>query len=289
MLHRAEVFSLRQAVDAWIAELRSEMAVAPGTVRKYEQIATRYAECLKSLGIAEWRSVAERDVRSFLGGIAGQKAAPATLRLYRAVVVQLHKWLHETARTDSNPAQRIRPAKLQERLPRALTAPQVSALLDAIPLTHTRDRALWELAYSTGCRIGELLTLTAADVDLEARTIRVMGKGGRERLCPFGEHAHDALARHLSTLSGPSRAERLFPLSQMGAWKGLQRYAKAAGLGRISAHQLRHSFATHLVEAGADLRSVQHLLGHRSIASTQVYVTPNAKHLRDAHTKLPRR
>jgi integrase/recombinase XerD len=185
-------------------------------------------------------------------------------------------------------------------LPEVLTAAEVERLIGAVSLDEEfafRDRAMLELAYGAGLRVSEWIGIDVKDVLLDDLVVRVFGKGGKERLVPIGRHAAGAVAMYLRELrprleKGQGQG-RLFlnahgrPLSRMGAWGILRKYVERAGLEkRVTPHTLRHSFATHLLEGGADLRAVQEMLGHADISTTQVYTHVDREHLRQVHKQF---
>lgn len=251
------------------------MSLAARTLAKYEQILTGYANHLDASGIHDWRLVAEPHVRAYLGATA---IAPATLRVRRSTVRGFHGWLVRAGLADHDPTAGIRAPRVHQPLPEALSEAEVARLLAAAG--SARDRALLAALYSTGCRSGELLALDLADVLETAhdRALRLRGKGGVDRLGMLTAAASDALDDHLATRGtgagplwfGNRPGVRLTP---MGLWKVLQRTAQAARLERhVSAHMIRHSFATHLLQRGADIRSVQLLLGHAKLETTAIYL-----------------
>jgi site-specific recombinase XerD len=223
--------------------------------------------------------------------------APATVARKLAAVRGLFDYLVRTERVGQNPAELVSSPKREEKLPRVLSAEQVRDLLERIPARtplELRDRAMLELAYSCGLRCEEIVSLDLDSLDFETEQLRVLGKGSKERLLPVGEPAQRALrdyserARH--ALSGDPRERALFlsksgrRLSNSDVTRRLGLWVREAALaGGVSPHALRHSFATHLLEGGADLRTIQELLGHASISTTQVYTRVDAARLRDAY------
>jgi site-specific recombinase XerD len=195
---------------------------------------------------------------------------------------------------EANPAALLPTPKREQRLPRALGREQVAELLDRIPARtplEIRDRAMFELAYSCGLRAEEIVNLDLGSLDFDGEQVRVLGKGSKERLAPIGEPAQKALRRYLETARqalAESRGEEALFLSRTGrrlstsdVRRRLQKWVSELALaGRISPHALRHSFATHLLEGGADLRSIQELLGHSSVSTTQVYTRVEPSRLR---------
>lgn len=239
------------------------------------------------------RYVAERSER-------GQ--APATVARKLAALRSLFAVLVREGVRGDNPADLLSSPKRAQRLPRVLRADEVAALLDAIGATtplELRDRAMFELAYASGLRAEELVTLDLESVDFDSETVRVEGKGDRTRLVPAGEHALRALERYLSAARPllATRTDRALFLSKSGrrlstsdVRRRLRTWAtRLAGgvpaLARAHPHMLRHSFATHLLEGGADLRSIQELLGHATISTTQVYTRVESARLKSAYAR----
>jgi integrase/recombinase XerC/integrase/recombinase XerD len=251
----------------------------------------------------EWASEREpgeirhRDVRRFAAGLSSNGAAPATVARKLAAVRGLFDFLVRTERVGQNPADLVSSPKREEKLPRVLTVEQVRELLERIPARtplELRDRAMLELAYSCGLRCEEIITLDVGAFDFETEQLRVLGKGSKERLLPVGEPAQQALRRYgergRHALSADPREQALFlsksgrRLSNSDVTRRLGLWVREAALAAgVSPHSLRHSFATHLLEGGADLRTIQELLGHASISTTQVYTRVDAARLRDAY------
>jgi integrase/recombinase XerC/integrase/recombinase XerD len=283
--------SWEQALAAFDAGL-ARRAVAEKTRRAY---ATDAAE------LARWASARELDpdtlgvraLRRYLAGLSEGGRAPATIARKLAAIRALFAAL---PRPD-NPAELLGSPKQPQRLPRVLKAGEVGALLDRIPADgplQLRDGALFELAYACGLRAEELVTLELDSVDFDAEAVRVEGKGSRTRMVPVGEQAVQALARYLARgrPALDAHGERALFLSKSGrrlstsdVRRRLRVWARAASLAGVHPHALRHSFATHLLEGGADLRSIQELLGHATISTTQVYTRVDAARLRQAYSR----
>ena len=286
------------ALDAFADDLRRR-AVAAKTSRAY---------AIDSLQFARWATVHElvpasvdvRALRRYVAGLTAGGQAPSTIaRKLASLRGLLAVQMAQGARTE-NPAELLTSPKRPQRLPRVLKADEVATLLDRIPATtplELRDRALFELAYACGLRAEELVSLDADAVDFDTEIVRAEGKGERTRLVPTGEHALRALERYLARGRaaldvGESRA--LF-LSKSGRRLGtsdvrrrLRTWSRLAlrtapALADAHPHALRHSFATHLLEGGADLRAIQELLGHASISTTQVYTRVESARLRSAY------
>jgi site-specific recombinase XerD len=244
--------------------------------------------------------VRHRDVRRYGAGLSSGGAAPATVARKLAAVRGLFDFLVRTERVGQNPADLVSSPKRAQKLPKVLSSEQVRTLLERIPARtplELRDRAMFELAYSCGLRCEEIVNLDAGSIDFDGEQLRVLGKGSKERLLPVGEPAQRALRRYLerarqALASDPgepalflSKSGRRLSSSdvtrRLGLW--VREAALAAG---VSPHSLRHSFATHLLEGGADLRTIQELLGHASISTTQVYTRVDAARLRDVYASI---
>jgi integrase/recombinase XerC/integrase/recombinase XerD len=286
------------ALSAFGDDLRRR-AVAEKTQRAYSIDTQQFAGWATSAGL-DPASVDVRALRRYAAGLSSRGQAPSTVARKLAALRGLFRALVETGVRADNPAELLSSPKKPQRLPRVLRPAEVAALLDRIPATtplELRDRALFELAYASGLRAEELVMLEIDSVDFDAETVRVEGKGGKTRVVPAGEHALAALARYLSrgrpALDGEHQ-NALF-LSKSGRRLGtsdvrrrLRTWSRAAaahepGLDGVYPHALRHSFATHLLEGGADLRAIQELLGHATISTTQVYTRVESARLRSAY------
>jgi integrase/recombinase XerC/integrase/recombinase XerD len=266
---------------------------------------TRRAYGVDLGGFAEWAGeqglgpgdVRYRDVRRYAAGLSNAGAAAATVARKLAAVRGLYGFLVRTGRAGANPAELVSSPKGSEKLPRVLTTEQMRLLLERIPARtplELRDRAMLELAYSCGLRCEEIVNLDEGALDFETEQLRVLGKGSKERLLPVGEPAQRALRRYLEkgrrALIADPREPALFlsksgrRLSNSDVTRRLGLWTREAALAAgVSPHALRHSFATHLLEGGADLRTIQELLGHASISTTQVYTRVDAARLRDTY------
>jgi site-specific recombinase XerD len=282
-----------EALSAYDRDLRGRGA-AEKTRRAYAIDLGQFVEWAGKRGPGEIR---HRDVRRFAAGLSSQGAAPATVARKLAAVRGLFDFLVRTDRVGQNPAELVSSPKREERLPKVLSAEQVRSLLERIPARtplELRDRAMLELAYSCGLRCEEIVNLDVGALDFETEQLRVLGKGSKERLLPVGEPAQEALRRYAErgrhALLSDRRERALFlsksgrRLSNSDVTRRLGRWVREAALAAgVSPHSLRHSFATHLLEGGADLRTIQELLGHASISTTQVYTRVDAARLRDAY------
>jgi integrase/recombinase XerD len=299
--------SAGDAVRKYLGHLAVERGLAAHTLAAYGRDLARYQDWLAARGRGELAEVTGGDVAGFLAGLReGDPEHPplAASSAARTVVAVrgLHAFALAEGLTTADPARGVRPPRPARRLPRAIGVPEVERLLaaagaggedgDPRPL---RDRALLELLYGTGARISEAVALDVDD--LGAATVRLSGKGGRQRMVPVGRYARDALdaylvrgrpalataTRRVSASPGVFLNARGGRLTRQGAWGVLGSAAERAGLSGVSPHTLRHSFATHLLDGGADVRVVQELLGHASVTTTQVYTLVTVDKLREVY------
>ncbi len=286
------------ALDAFDADLRRR-AVAAKTRRAYAIDTHQFASWAGERGLAP-SAVDVRSLRRYVASLTEAGQAPTTVARKLAALRGLFRHEVSIGARGENPADLLSSPKRSQRLPRVLKPAEVAALLDRIPQTgplELRDRALFELAYACGLRAEELVTLDVSSVDFDSESVRVEGKGDKTRLVPAGEHALAALERYLARARpalSVDDARALF-LSKSGRRLGtsdirrrLRTWARLAArgapaLGDAHPHALRHSFATHLLEGGADLRAIQELLGHASISTTQVYTRVESARLRQAY------
>jgi integrase/recombinase XerC/integrase/recombinase XerD len=271
---------------------------SPHTLRAYANDLGELAEWASRRG-KEPGALAYRDLRSYAASLSERGLARSSVARKLAAVGSLHDHLVRTGVAAQNPAELLASPRLESRLPRVLRPDQLAALLDRIPASgplEVRDRAMLELAYACGLRAEEIINLDLDDADFDSEALRVTGKGSRTRMVPMGEPASRALERYLRTARpalATSRAERAMFLSRRGrrlspsdVRRRLARWVREAAVaGHVSPHTLRHSFATHLLEGGADLRSIQELLGHASVSTTQVYTRVEPQRLRREYAR----
>ncbi|HEY0889289.1 MAG TPA: site-specific tyrosine recombinase XerD [Nocardioides sp.] len=299
------VGSVGRAVRAYLDHLTVERGVAANTLASYRRDLRRYQEFLAAVGITELDQVSESTVTDFLArlreGDADHPALGASSAARTVVAVRgFHKFAVADGLAADDPAGGVRPPRPAKRLPKALPLADVEAILDAAGAPGTtlalRDRALLEVLYGTGARISEAVGLDVDDLDWGASgadgTVLLRGKGGKERLVPVGSYAREAVQAYLvrgrpELASAGGAGGALFlnarggRLSRQSAWTVLVRAAERAGVtGDVSPHTLRHSFATHLLDGGADVRVVQELLGHASVTTTQIYTLVTVENLR---------
>ena len=280
-------------VDEYLDYLQFERGMSPHTISGYRNDLDRLAGFLRGRerSVEAARDV---DVEAYFVAAGGQGAA-STVARRMAAVRGLYGYLVREERIAADPAVYLHTPKQPQGLPDVLSIEEVEAVLGAIPPSGDlgqRDRAIFELLYGCGLRASELVSLREGDVDLEAGLVRCIGKGDKERVVPMGSHAAAAVGRYVRDgrrkLLHGRRADELFlnargtRLTRQGLDYLVRRYARKAGLAKhVSAHTFRHSFATHLLTAGADLRSVQEMLGHASVATTQIYTHVSVEHLRE--------
>lgn len=302
---------MNRYTQSFIEHLQWERHLSPYTVRNYETDLVPFFEFLRGEGIADLRLVDRKLVRKYVAWLAMERQ----VRLTKASVKQGHdtpsvarklsvlrsfyRFLVREKLLDINPVSRISMPKLDKRVPTFLSKQEVGKLIEApelgTPLT-LRDRALLELLYAAGIRVSEIVGLDIDNIDLDAREVRVLGKGSKERISLMGKPALHALERYINLgrgkLVGKRRTEALFlnrygaRLSVRSVQNTVRRYSLKEGLSqKVHPHSIRHSFATHLLDGGADLRVVQELLGHESLSTTQIYTHLTTAEARKTYTK----
>ena len=288
------------SLEEYLAHLGVERGLSAHTLAAYQRDLRRYAAFLESRGVGSLAAVQEADVTAYVealrsGADGGSALSPSSTNRAVVAVRGWHRFEVREGRSADDPAAQVRPASADKRLPKAISIDDVERLLTGASagegVLGLRDRALVEVLYGTGARISEAVGLSVDDVDLtpETASVRLFGKGRKERVVPVGRYAVEAVSAYLvrarPVLAGHGRGnaalflnQRGNPLSRQSAWAVLQDAAGRGGLtAHISPHTLRHSYATHLLAGGADVRVVQELLGHASVTTTQIYtlVTPD--------------
>lgn len=302
---------LETLIGTFLDHLQVERGMSVHTVAGYRRDLGRYADHLAARGITDPATVTAADITGY-GVALAETLAPASVARATVAVRSLHRFAVQEGLATDDPAAKVKPPRQPQRLPKALPLDQVQALIAAPDTTRPeglRDAALLELLYGTGARISEIVALDVDDVGRlvgldgdPAAGLRLVGKGDRERIVPVGRYARAAIDAWL-VRGRPAYATRarggghaLFlnarggRLSRQSAWALLRTYAEKAGItGEISPHTLRHSYATHLLDGGADVRVVQELLGHASVTTTQLYTMVTVDHLRETYlTAHPR-
>jgi integrase/recombinase XerD len=297
---------IAREAERYLDHLTVERGLSTHTLAAYRRDLRRYVAFLSKRDVARADAVEESAVRSFVASLSASTHGPEG-RPYRATSVaralsavrSFHRFLVREGVTDRDPAAAVAQPRLPRSLPHPIPVEEIRRLLDAPdPATPggLRDRAILELLYGSGLRISELTGLDVDDLELEAGSVRVLGKGGKEREVPLGSCAREAVGVYLTrgrpALASAATRGALFlnarggRLSRQSCARLLGRYVRLAGIERrVTLHSLRHSFATHLLEGGADVRVVQELLGHASVATTQIYTLVTSQHLRDVYER----
>jgi integrase/recombinase XerD len=298
--------ALERAVRDWLGHLDVERGVSANTLQSYRRDLARYTAYLHSRGVTDPAAVTEEHVTDFLAGLreGGPDHPPLAASSAARTLVAVrgfHKFLALEGDVGADPAAAVSPPRPPSRLPKAIGIDEVERLLEAASVGDTpaslRDRALLEVLYGAGARISEAVGLDVDDLDTEEGVVRLFGKGSKERLVPLGSYAAQALSAYLvrgrPALAAKGRGTAAVFLNQRGgrlsrqsAWAVLRAAAERAGLdGHLSPHTLRHSFATHLLDGGADVRVVQELLGHASVTTTQIYTLVTVQRLREVYAQ----
>jgi integrase/recombinase XerD len=283
--------------DQFIHHLRVEKGLAKNTIESYSRDLLRYFAFLEKSCLLPLKA-SQIDIMEYVSSLAGSLSIRSIARNLSSLKV-FYRFLMSDGKIQTNPARLISNPKLPRRLPGVLSGEEVERLLaapDAQTTRGMRDRAMLELLYASGLRVSELVGLRVAGINLEAGWVRTLGKGSKERMVPMGSKAQQSLKEYLA-YSRPSLLKKrsssyLFvtsrakPMSRQAFWKIIKRCGGRAGISKeISPHSLRHSFASHLLEHGADLRSVQIMLGHSDISTTQIYTHVTRERLKQIHEK----
>jgi len=292
-----EMVVLRFQLDRFGDFLTLEQGASPLTLEAYRRDVERLVDYIRVKGATTPTDITSRALREFVYHLKDLGLSPSSIRRNISAVRTYFRFLLSDGVVTRDPSERLETPRRWRTLPDVLTVEEISRLLAAPTLDDPlafRDRAMLEIAYGAGLRVSEWITLGVRDLLLEDKLVRVFGKGSKERLVPIGRSAIGAVATYVRELR--PRLEKgagkgvLFlnargePLSRMGAWKILRRYVERAGITKsVSPHTLRHSFATHLLEGGADLRAVQEMLGHADISTTQIYTHVDREYLRQVH------
>lgn len=288
--------SWSRVLDRFLDSLLLERGLSERTVQAYGGDVRRLCGALEEKGEDPLRASQEQ-VASHLRQLRRSGLAPRSIARALVSIRSFYNHLVESGDRANNPAVNLSPPRLWRKLPRVLSEADVETLLSIPDQTEPlglRDKAMLELLYATGVRVSELVEMELGQLRLEFGFVVVRGKGDKERVVPVGEQAESWLTRYLEEsrpLCARGRHERVFvnrfglPLSRQGFWKKLRQYCLQAGIEAVSPHVIRHSFATHLLEHGADLRSVQMMLGHADISTTQIYTHIHAQRLRGLYDR----
>ncbi|MGQ9687868.1 MAG: site-specific tyrosine recombinase XerD [Desulfobaccales bacterium] len=287
-----------ELLEQFYHHLGAERGLAPLTVEAYAHDLQDFREYLRSRGKEAWEEVALEDFQEYLSELQGRGLSARSRARRLSALRQFFRFLQREERLPANPVELLDSPRLPLKLPQVLNEQEVEALLNAVDASTPegqRDAALLEVLYATGLRVSELVGLTLKQVDLRRGVVRPLGKGHKERLVPMVPQAVEKLKQYLQEgrprlLKGKNSPfvflnRRGAGLTRQGFWKILRRHARRVGLGQLSPHTLRHSFATHLLNRGANLRVLQLLLGHADLATTQIYTHLDAERLRATHKK----
>ena len=284
-------------VERYLSDLRVEGGLAVNTLEAYRRDLTKLQIYLSKRGVSMHASVSPHIAVGFLSALRQERLAASSIARAMSATRGWFRFLAREHIIEANPLRDLATARRAQRLPRTLTHREITALL-TLPRLPTaedrRDRAILELLYASGLRISELLGLALSQMDLGVGSLRVFGKGSKERIVPMGQAAREALVDYVEharpvLLKGRSAravfvSRRGTTLTRQACWKLLRQRAARAGITKaISPHMLRHSFATHLLAGGADLRAVQAMLGHANIATTQIYTEVERSRLKEVH------
>jgi integrase/recombinase XerD len=287
-------------ISGFLDYLSLEQGAAALTGEAYERDVTRFATYAVSKGVGAPVDATPRQLRDFVYHLKDIGLAPTSIRRSTSALRTYFRFLLAEGVVTRDPSDRLETPRAWRTLPDVLSVDEINRLLLAVTLDEPlafRDRVLIELAYGAGLRVSELISFQMSHLMADDRMVRVFGKGGKERLVPVGGKAMGAIAVYLRELrprmdKGEGKgilllSSRGVPLSRMGAWKLVRKYVAKAGITKhVSPHTLRHSFATHLLEGGADLRAVQEMLGHADISTTQIYTHVDREYLRSVHKQF---
>lgn len=296
---------MRQEIQSFLNHLTIEKGFSPNSTDAYRNDLSQLADFVEELAMVQgydpqWSAVDRNLLISYILNLKERNYAPATVARKVAAVKSFFDFLVAEGALRSDPTENLSSPKVGKSLPKPLSAAEVEALLEEPAKLSSpeakRDRAMLELLYAGGMRVSELVSMNTSDLNLGAGFVRCFGKGSKERIIPIHRGAVEALEEYLTEARPPllhnKEDEALFlnrrgeRLTRQGFWLILKDYAKAAGIKReVTPHTLRHSFATHMLSGGADLRAVQELLGHANISSTQVYTHLTSEHVRQAYEK----
>jgi integrase/recombinase XerD len=290
---------MKKLINEFINYLSVERGLAMNTLESYGRDLRQYSQYLEQDAESDLDAVSRTTIVSYLLHLQTQGKATATIARRLAALKAFYQFLVREKRIKNDPTANLESPKLEKRLPKVLTVSEVERLLgqpDLVQPAGIRDRAMLELLYATGIRVSELVSLSLADVSLDMGYIKCEGKGSKERIVPLGTIAIRSCREYLQAARARLVKERqesaLFVnhhghrLTRQGFWKIVKKYAHDARVDKeITPHTLRHSFATHLLENGADLRSVQEMLGHADISTTQIYTHVTRGHLKEVYAR----
>lgn len=288
---------LQESLHLFLDHIGLERGLSDHTVEAYGRDLVRYLNALAREGVDDLASIPPNRISDHLRSLSDIGLASSSVGRSLTAIRMFHRFLNAEGLATETPTDHLSPPKVGRKLPKVLTVSEMDRLLaapDTSTALGTRDRALLETMYGAGLRVTEVVDLVPEQLLLDLEVIRVIGKGNKERIVPIGEDARSWLSVYIGgareSLTGPSSPHSLFlnfrggQLSRMGVWKIIKGHVKRAGIEKdVSPHTLRHSFATHLLEGGADLRAVQEMLGHADISTTQIYTHIDREYLKEVH------
>ena len=291
---------MKHLLEEYLSYLSVERGASPRTVEAYARDLRKYLGSLSTAGVSGIDDVRREHISAFVSGLRRAGLAPSSIERTVSAVKGFHRFLVRESFTDNHPSADLALPKVPKRLPDALSIDTVGALFEQ-PFSDTpngiRDRAVLEILYGCGLRVSELTAMNLADVDLQAGLVRVFGKGGKERVVPISGMAEVSLATYLDRARGRLRTRRSVTvssdavflnrsggrISRQSIYLMVKKRGQLVGINDLHPHTLRHSFATHMLEGGADLRALQEMLGHSDISTTQIYTHVDTGHIREEY------
>jgi len=292
---------MKDEIQDFLHFLTVEKGLAKNTIISYKRDLQQYSYFLREIDVHNVKDISRTHIIRYLSKMKNDGKSSKTMARNVASIRSFHQFLLREKLTEEDPTLHIETPQMEKKLPKVLNLPEVEALLNAPNMSNEfgyRDKAMLEILYATGMRVSELIELNISDAHLTMGFIRCIGKGNKERIIPIGSKAIEALELYLQygrpkLVKPKHRSDALFlnhlgkRLTRQGFWKILKKLSKDAGIKKeFSPHTLRHSFATHLLENGADLRAVQEMLGHADISTTQIYTHVTKTRLKDVYAKF---
>ncbi|MDO8886535.1 site-specific tyrosine recombinase XerD [Candidatus Oleimmundimicrobium sp.] len=287
---------MKELLRNYLNYLSVEKGLAKNSIEAYKRDLTNYLEFLKKKNISSADKIDYQIILDYLTKLKKKGLAASTISRNVAAIKTFHKFLVQEGVTENFPTVNLKFPKVPRKLPRVFSVDEIINLLNqpnGVTPAGLRDKAILEFLYGAGIRVSELVSLNVEDIDFESGYIRVFGKGSKERIVPIGSYALESVSNYIKNgrikMTKGRYGSALFlnqrggRLTRQGCWKLLNKYAGQAGLKNIHPHSLRHSFATNLLQAGADLRSVQEMLGHADISTTQIYTHVSREHLKEVY------
>ncbi|WP_035855877.1 site-specific tyrosine recombinase XerD [Jeotgalicoccus marinus] len=286
-------------IDEYLRYLKIEKGLSDASISSYNQDLKKYSQFLEDQNVTRVESITAETLVTFLQFLTSENKSAKTIRRMQSTLKNFHQFLQIERITENNPALRLQTPKEEKALPVVLTIEEMERLLQSPDQTtqDIRDNAMMELLYASGLRVSELINLNISDLNLEMGFIHVYGKGEKERIVPTTEYVAKKLTNYIKNyrlkLLKDENIDTLFltnrgkGFTRQGLWKTIKKYVRDSGIDKnITPHTFRHSFATHLIENGADLRAVQEMLGHSDISTTQIYTQISAGKIREMYKQF---